>query len=675
MQLIMDTPIQQMVTEKGLAMRVLLWALLAVLFTAWTLQYSMQHDRLMGVPTYDDIYYFNDGVERLEQFYQHGWAGLLRSCWRDPPHSPFSTLLAFLSFGLFGIHDWAPYAGNAVIVFALIGFADCLLRGCPRLLNALGIGLVIALPITQRAVSEFRSDIFTAILICIGCMLLIVYPLAIASLRRQCLIGTIFGIALLTKPTMFSFITVLMTTSLILALFRDWLECRPSSSQLFLSFMTVVMTCGLLALPYYVLIWENMRYYVYSHIYGQYADIWKYQGSRAEFYLYYLNGTGAIVMLDRFRPLLATTLMVGMIYTLASGRRGHIIRMASLLLITLIALAVPTCVGAKQYIFGSTFFLLVILAALLSLRTVFVDVTTRWCWGRSLAALTLIGATLTAVSRPTQVPVLGTHGDARLDSVQQTCQEILAAMTAHRSEGEKRVFVTKESDPVNCDVLQWVTRKQGFAYQFVRPSYWRDLEPYQQEMEQARFVLAFETDAPLLNFPSDLLAPKTLALARSLKDLVEIGSYPSYNGTTYHLFVNQPFRGWKACSGLKHTEGPYPEWSLPAVRWGTGSATRLRFASKDAKPLQLSLSGRTSIPALSLQILLDGKEVCDHPLPISKEFANLDIPLVVPPGPHEITIQYRGNPGNGDLDSQGLTVLYRRLLIHSPCASLVAGKD
>ena len=40
-----------------------------------------------------------------------------------------------------------------------------------------------------------------------------------------------------------------------------------------------------------------------------------------------------------------------------------------------------------------------------------------------------------------------------------------------------------------------------------------------------------------------------------------------------------PFTGWRALTGLGPQEGPFPQWNLPVVRWGTGAETRLQVLS------------------------------------------------------------------------------------------------
>src|SRR5687768_5437288 len=99
------------------ALRMGVCAALAVLFTLVILRYSFRHGRLLLFPTFDDVGYFSEGVERLQILYDEGFRGLLGNYRHVAPHSPYSVYLAMLAFMVFGIHDWAPYAANALLLF------------------------------------------------------------------------------------------------------------------------------------------------------------------------------------------------------------------------------------------------------------------------------------------------------------------------------------------------------------------------------------------------------------------------------------------------------------------------------------------------------------------------------------------------------------------------------
>ena len=98
------------------------------LFTAFALQWSFHNGRLTRDPGFDDVVYFLDGLERAQVFYTHGFEGLARDLLKNPPHSPWSTGLAFLSFLILGVHNWAPYLANGILVVLFLGLSLVIAR-------------------------------------------------------------------------------------------------------------------------------------------------------------------------------------------------------------------------------------------------------------------------------------------------------------------------------------------------------------------------------------------------------------------------------------------------------------------------------------------------------------------------------------------------------------------
>src|SRR5579864_148824 len=90
----------------SLLRRLWLWGLISAAFTALIIQYSFAHGKLLCPPFYDDVSYFEDALHRLAIYYRDGWGALLTDYRHFPPHSPFSSFVALVSFAVFGTHDW-----------------------------------------------------------------------------------------------------------------------------------------------------------------------------------------------------------------------------------------------------------------------------------------------------------------------------------------------------------------------------------------------------------------------------------------------------------------------------------------------------------------------------------------------------------------------------------------
>jgi len=194
---------------------------IAVVFTSAIVQYSLRDGRLVIPPSFDDVGYMADGATRLCNFYQMGALPAFQNYVQDPPHSPYSTLLATAAFAVFGIRDWAPYAANGLLILAYLAFADHLLRGLPIWQKLLATVVLLSVPISAMAVHEFRPDHASALLIVLGGILILERPFITASWRRLLTIGAIFGLALLTKTPTFPATLAMMFGTLFLGVAAD----------------------------------------------------------------------------------------------------------------------------------------------------------------------------------------------------------------------------------------------------------------------------------------------------------------------------------------------------------------------------------------------------------------------------------------------------------------------
>ena len=306
----------------SLRARVTLWIVLSAAFTLAVIQYSHQHGRLILHPSYDDVGYFADGLGRLQVLYREGPAGLFAEHVRNPPHSPFATYLALLSFALFGARDWAPYAGNAVIVFTLLAFVDYLLRA-----QSVGVRLAVAVftltvPFAGEAIAEFRPDIACGLLTAIAVVLLLERPSASTSLMRRRLAGGCLGLALLVKPAIFPLTLVLLVVSMILLTRLDRLhsigEAGPRS--VWSNWRPVLWPLALLGLPQFLLTGPRYLTYFHAALLAPRKPIDDFHGTLPEKLGFYVFGQGGEIMLGRHWILLAAIIVVGA--GLLAMRRG-----------------------------------------------------------------------------------------------------------------------------------------------------------------------------------------------------------------------------------------------------------------------------------------------------------------------------------------------------------------
>ena len=105
--------------------------------------------------------------------------------------------------------------------------------------------------------------------------------------------------------------------------------------------------------------------------------------------------------------------------------------------------------------------------------------------------------------------------------------------------------------------------------------------------------------------------------------------------------VEYPFKGWDDISGLGPKSGPYPQWDLPAIRWGMGPRTEFTFES-DGEPLALSMTcSPYHVPKQELTILLNGEQAFRRKFDNSGKFEDIAISINPKVGANRMTFEYR----------------------------------
>jgi hypothetical protein len=117
--------------------------------------------------------------------------------------------------------------------------------------------------------------------------------------------------------------------------------------------------------------------------------------------------------------------------------------------------------------------------------------------------------------------------------------------------------------------------------------------------------------------------------------------------------------GYSVIEGMGPAEGPFPKWGLDIIHWARGPQTRLCIDGGRGSSVRLSFSCKTDFPGQALKVLLDGIPVTTEDLLIGQDFSDLEVPLELAPGKHEVTFRYLVSPPS----PAGLTVLFRRLQV------------
>jgi hypothetical protein len=328
--------------------------LVSCIFVRWSLSESLAHGRLASEPNYDDVTYLYKGARILHSV----WAGDVAEALTTNMHSPFAVLLAATSFAIWGLQDWAPYAGNVVIVLCYLLLLCYFLRRLPVGVQ-LGLLLVfLSLPFATMAVVEFRPDIMWATLVGFATVYLSTTDRDFSSPLEAVGIGLIFGAAMMTKPS-----TFLMTTSVIglgglLRTLRRALIGKLKLSTFIVWLVCFAIAALLVAGPYYSLHYERIWRYFYDNSFGQRKDYWIPTQTLFAHLTYYISAEYAAASnLGRWRLPLLTFVALALLWRFLRAKDGEKrLVFASLAVVLIASWLASSLFGMKSPFLGGAFY-------------------------------------------------------------------------------------------------------------------------------------------------------------------------------------------------------------------------------------------------------------------------------------------------------------------------------
>lgn len=655
--------------DSGKLGRLVLCALLTIAFTLVSLQYSYLHGKLVLHPVYDDVGYMTDGLNWLDQIYQEGPAAVVAKYLRHPTHAPGSTFLAVVSFSLFGRHDWSCYAGNGLVIFALLMFVDRMLMGMRLWQRVLVYLFVLSCRLCGTAIVEFRPDIPWGIALAAACVLTVDHPLLRSSLRHKLAIGALFGLALLIKPTTFPLTLALLGLSLLVATVSDWRLAgrRPKISELSRAWLIPFAVAAILAGWYYLASYKTLWGYIYSVMYGQYRDVYRVPGSLWFHLRYFITGRGGEFIFGRTLYTVAAAAAVGALTVLLTDSRERKYRLASLAAVIFVAYLEPALNRTKNEFFGASFQVLLLLGAVMALALL-AERASRSRRRLSWEGILFLVLSLTGIAA-FQFPRW--NGDRSSPGNVEYRRMVEWAYSQLRDASDSNpatVFVTDEGFACNAMTLQYFAKLNSVPLFFTTASGF-DFSEYPRAFALVDYVVACEPgNFDLKNMekvPANQWQDKTLELIRSDKHFKQFASYRTLTGKSFFLFARrQPFGGWESASGLTHKDGPYPQFNVPAYRVGLAPTTTLRFISKGGA-IELLATGLTSCPGQQIDFKLDGKPCGRYVFHETGSLEDIDLSFSAPAGPHELDLRYSKHQ---DHARQLQAVAFRQLLLLQPPA-------
>ncbi len=347
------------------------WVAVAAAFTTVFVLLSVRVGRLQSPLHGDDMMYFLDGLDRLDQFRSKGLSGVVAGYVDRPPHSPWASFLAAGCFGLFGMREWAPFVGNGLLIMALVGFVDFLAIGRGPWSRRFCLFMACTAPFAAQAVMQFRPDFAAGLLTAIGVVLVLRSNFAESSRRHQAAAGVAFGLALLVKPTGSPFTLAMTGGTLVLATLCDWLT-RPGLTvrQVASSWAWCVGPLLALAGPHYALAWRSVAKIVALNTTDPQAKVWTMSGGEVFPWYYYLTGLGGRMMLRNHLYLFGAICLASFVFVVRARDREAIVRHVAFGLVLLVAWAIPTMLGSFSPFFTQTFVVLLLFCAVLAVGDV-----------------------------------------------------------------------------------------------------------------------------------------------------------------------------------------------------------------------------------------------------------------------------------------------------------------
>ena len=343
--------------------------LLSGAFGLWVVYFSYWHGRLATLPAFDDCGYMQDGGIRYIQMRQQGFFSLFTNYPKFLPHSPYASMMAVISYMIFGVKFYAPYALSTVLVFILLTFLNYLMKGLSLWRKVLVFGFALSVPFTSFLISDFRPDMACALFVSMGVILGLEREWTHSPWPRRMGIGALFGIAMFIKPSVFPQTIFFLCATLFGAILLDrWLD-RPNFRfwKSMLSTGCAFLGFAAIALPHFSLTYTYYFYYIKLGMVSQ-RDIWSVSGTPLFHARYYLDGLGGKSMLGNHLYALAGLIAGAWIILLKSpGSKPKILRYGAMLALMGVAFLAPALNPVKTQFLGANFFCMLMLLGILSL--------------------------------------------------------------------------------------------------------------------------------------------------------------------------------------------------------------------------------------------------------------------------------------------------------------------
>ncbi len=574
-----------------------------------TLANHISRGRIQPIPSMDDATYFREALYWLNAFHDGGLPALLLWIANSPPHSLYSTLLALVSFTLFGTAYWAPYVGNGLTLALYVWCVRQAMSNLKESWTVLLLAAFLALPAASMTVSEFRPDLACGLLLTLGVLRLSRLAEEEGGSERDWILAGVFaGLAVVTKPSFAPYLAAVFLTAVAVA----WLAKRPVNATI--PAAKAVGSFLLVAMFDFALKGPREINYILDNVFGRYRDIWVRPIEGAGHASYHLFGEGGQFL---FGPAVYALLVIAAAPLLLPPLlRLRWRRYGVLLAATAVAYAIAAGVDIKSPYSGSVF-----AATLVALAGYVLSLFLRPFEGRRgwIAAGILFGL-FALWYRPAPNGRRSWDGNRAQGAAAARLVDELSARADAAPARRFRVWLTTYGHLVNQESLEFLCLQRG-----VRNIAFLDLHRTTAELDQrkamgeADLIIAGSATGsdPLPWLPSNKTAARVLAMLQSDGRLSETGpALRTPDGGEFRLFARRPIWGNAApVSGFGPVEGPFPEQKLGQVFWAIEPAAVAAAEPRSAAIRSWRFRARAPMEGQSLTVLQGDKRVGEFPFP------------------------------------------------------------
>lgn len=497
------------------------------------MSYLLRVGRLSSVPIYDDVYYLNDGLTRLELLDRSGiFRCIVDFVFVNPPHAPFAALTGLFGLMLSAGADWGPYLLNAAWLLFVVLLGWLALRGLEPWKRVGVLVSVLAAPMFGSVLADFRPDPVWGLMVGFTALLLVNADIVQMRPSRLFALGLLAGASVIAKPTAAPAAALVLAAGLTVRLGLTVLVRSPRPTRVAIRAVALLgLGAACVLLPYILTGGQAILAYIRDVMAP--GSVWRTQASTWGHISYYLNqGTGTLV-LGWVWYAVVPLFVLSLAWAAITKDADALCTMAGLAAATLAAYLIVTLSPVKSLMVGSLLYGAIIASATWCLA--FVAMRSRV---RGPFAL-LIGALVFATC---WVPRSGGvhRNDPSIAAINEATYAVLPhVLDAMRARPDGRALVTAPG-PVYSGTIEFMSRRQGIEWKIIGAP-WETWEPFEQSISSMDLIILAEAgmagQSLGYDFPGVRLQGRLLDTLRARPDFKGRPLYTDKNQRSVWLFV------------------------------------------------------------------------------------------------------------------------------------------